>query len=176
MLDVAAAEALPYEDDAFDVVMSCIGVMFAPHHQTAADELVRTCRSGGRIGILSWSPEGTIGQLFATMRPYLPASPAGVSPPPLWGSEEHVRELFGDRIRDLTVRRGRLPVTCFDSGADFRDYFAAHCGPTITAYAAHADDPDRIAALDALGDREGTRSDGRFTMEWEYLLTTAEVA
>jgi SAM-dependent methyltransferase len=177
--DVADAEALPYEDDAFDVVMSCIGVMFAPHHRAAADELVRTCRPGGRIGIVSWTPEGTIGQLFATMKQYVPPPPPGASAPPLWGREEHVRELFGDRVRDLTIRRETLEVSRFDDGAGFRDYFAAHYGPTIAAYSAHAADPERTAALDqdlaALGDRQGTWSDGRFTMQWEYQVVTAEV-
>ena len=68
--------------------------MFAPHHQAAADELLRVCRPGGRIGLLSWTPEGFIGQMFATMKPYAPAPPPGVQPPPLWGSEDHVRALL----------------------------------------------------------------------------------
>ncbi|MBA4607759.1 methyltransferase domain-containing protein [Aeromicrobium sp. Marseille-Q0843] len=177
--DVADAEALPYEGDAFDVVMSCIGVMFAPHHQQAADELVRTCRPGGRIGIVSWTPEGTIGQLFATMKQYVPPPPPGASPPPLWGNEEHVRALLGDRVGDVRVRRLTLPVTHFEGGEQFRDYFAAHYGPTIAAFAAHADDPERTADLErdlaALGEREGSRSEEGFTMQWEYLLVTAEV-
>lgn len=179
--DVADAEALPYADDAFDVVMSCIGVMFAPHHQQAADELVRTCRPGGRIGLVSWTPEGTIGHLFATMKPYLPAPPPGVSPPPMWGSEDRVRALLGDRVRDVSVRRAVLPVEHFANGTEFRDYFAAHYGPTITGYRAQGDDDARRAELDRdlaeLGEREGTRTDdGRFTMGWEYLVLTATVA
>lgn len=178
--EVADAEALPYEDGAFDVVMSCIGVMFAPHHQRAADELVRVCRPGGRIGILSWTPEGTIGRLFATMKPYLPPPPPGVQPPPLWGSQDHVLELLGDRVTEVSLSRGTLPVTRFADGTDFRDYFAAHYGPTITGYRANAQDPDRTAQLDRdladLGEREGTRTDDGFTMQWEYLLTTATVA
>jgi SAM-dependent methyltransferase len=91
----ANAEALPFGDNEFDAVLSCIGVMFAPHHQASADELVRVCKPGGRIGLVSWTPEGYIGQLFATMKPYAPAPPPGVSPPPMWGSEEHVRGLLG---------------------------------------------------------------------------------
>jgi len=179
--EVADAEALPYEDGAFDVVMSCIGVMFAPHHQRAADELVRVCRPGGRIGILSWTPEGTIGHLFATMKSYMPPPPPGVQPPPLWGSQDHVRELLGDRVTDVTCSKGTLPVRNFADGSEFRDYFAAHYGPTITGYRAHAQDAERTAQLDRdlaeLGEREGTRAeDGGFTMHWEYLLTTATVA
>ena len=179
--DVADAEALPYTDDEFDVVMSCIGVMFAPHHQRAADELLRVARPGARIGILSWTPDGTIGHLFATMRPYLPPPPPGVQPPPLWGSPDHLEELFGDRVTDLAVSRDSLPVTHFASGTEFRDYFAAHYGPTITGYRANADDPERTEQLDRdlaeLGDREGTHSDdGSFEMQWEYLLVTATAA
>ena len=78
--ETADAEALPYPDGQFDVVLSSIGVMFAPHHQQAADELVRVCRVGGTIGVLSWTPEGFIGQLFAVMKPYAPPPPPGAQP------------------------------------------------------------------------------------------------
>ncbi len=86
----ADAENLPFEDESFDVVMSSIGAMFAPHHQEVADELVRVCRPGGTIGLLSWTPEGMIGALFRAMGPFAPPPPPGAQPPPLWGSEEHV--------------------------------------------------------------------------------------
>lgn len=169
----ANAEALPYGDDEFDVVVSCIGVMFAPHHQQAADELVRVTRSGGRIGLISWTPEGFIGQLFATMKPYVPPPPPGVSPPPLWGSDDHIRGLLGGRVTDLVAERRALSVDMFGDGAAFRDYFKANYGPTISAYRAIAGDPERVAALDAdiaaLGDRF---LDGA-SMRWEYLLVTA---
>jgi ubiquinone/menaquinone biosynthesis C-methylase UbiE len=92
----ADAEDLPFADGEFDTVMSCLGVMFAPYHQASADELVRVCRPGGTIGLLNWTPEGFIGQLFATMKPYAPPPPAGAQPPPLWGREDHVRALLGD--------------------------------------------------------------------------------
>ena len=82
----------------FDAVLSCVGVMFAPHHQEAADELVRVLRPGGTIGLFSWTPEGFIGQLFATMKPYAPPPPPGAQPPPLWGRADHVRALLGDRV------------------------------------------------------------------------------
>src|SRR3712207_3295373 len=73
----ADAEALPYDDATFDVVLSCIGVMFAPHHQQAADELARVCRPGGRIGLISWTPQGFVGELFKAMKPYAPPPPPG---------------------------------------------------------------------------------------------------
>src|SRR3954469_15075537 len=94
----ADAEHLPFEDESFDVVMSSIGVMFAPHHQAAADELVRVCRPGGTIGLLSWTPEGAIGGLFRTIGPFAPPPPPGAQPPPLWGSDAHLKELFGERV------------------------------------------------------------------------------
>jgi ubiquinone/menaquinone biosynthesis C-methylase UbiE len=170
----ANAEELPFADGEFDAVVSSIGVMFAPHHQLAADELVRVCKPGGRIGVISWTPEGFIGQMFATMKPYVAAPPPGVQPPPLWGSEDHVRALLGDRVGDLTTRRGALAVGHFPTGAAFRDYFKANYGPTITAYRNIENDPERVAALDTelaeLGDRFIAGSSG---MEWEYLLVTA---
>ncbi|MGZ4600663.1 MAG: class I SAM-dependent methyltransferase [Oryzihumus sp.] len=169
----ADAEALPFADGAFDVVMSCVGVMFAPHHQAAADELVRVCRPGGTIGLLSWTPEGFIGRMFATMKPYAPAPPPGAQPPPLWGSEEHVRALLGDRVSGIELRRQRLRVDHFATPEEFRDYFKARYGPTIATYRAIADDPERVAALDhdltELARREPVS-------EWEYLLVTARRA
>jgi SAM-dependent methyltransferase len=169
----ADAEALPFDDAEFDAVMSTIGVMFAPHHQVAADELVRVARPDGTIGVLSWTPEGFIGQMFATMKPYAPPPPPGASPAPLWGRADHVRDLFGDRVTDLVARQQTLRVERFASGAEFRDFFKANYGPTIAVYRFIAGDPEKVDALDAdlaaLGDRFLT--DG--VMDWEYLLVTA---
>jgi len=172
----ADAEALPFGDAAFDAVLSCVGVMFAPHHRPAADELVRVTKRGGRIGLLSWTPEGFIGRMFATMKPFNAPPPAGVQPPPLWGDEQHVRELLGGRVTDLVVQRGTLAVDRFRTGEELRDYFKAHYGPTIAVYARIADDPARVRALDdalaALGREAGLDGSGR-PIEWEYLLVTA---
>ena len=170
---VADAEALPCDDGEHDVVMSCIGVMFAPHHQRAADELVRVCRPGGSIGVLSWTPGGFIGQLFAAMKPYAPPPPPGASPAPLWGRADHVRDLLGDRVTDFVARQQTLRVERFARGEEFRDFFKRNYGPTIAVYRFLDDDVERVAALDqemaALGDR--FLSGG--VMEWEYLLVTA---
>ena len=145
----ATPRRCPSRTASFDVVMSCVGVMFAPHHQVAADELLRVCRPGGRIGLLSWTPEGFIGQMFATMKPYAPPPPPGAQPPPLWGSEDHVRELLGDRVeRRRGDRRRRCTSTASPPPADFREYFKARYGPTIAVYRANAEDPERCAALD----------------------------
>ena len=171
----ADAEALPYDDGEFDTVMSCVGVMFAPHHQRSADELVRVCRPGGTIGLINWTPDGFIGQMFATMRPFAAPPPPGASPPPLWGDEDHVRELFGDRVTDLRCRRREVRIGRFGNAEAFRDFFKQNYGPTIAIYRNLGFDTDKVVALDAdlveLGRRFGA-DDG--TMKWEYLLVTAQ--
>ena len=145
----ADAEALPFDDGAFDVVMSCIGAMFAPHHDRVAAELARVCRPGGTVAMLNWTPEGTIGELFRTMRPYVPAPPPGASAPPLWGGEAHLRARFGDALEDLSLTRAMLPVSLWGSPAADRDYFKQRYGPTIVAYRGLEGEPERAAALDA---------------------------
>jgi len=169
----ADAERLPFEDESYDVVMSAIGVMFAPHHQLAADELVRVCKPGGTIGLLSWTPEGMIGALFRTIGPFAPAPPPGASPPPLWGSEEHVRELLGDRVRLDRVERDALDVTAFEHPRDFAEHFKARYGPTIVAQnnaRANGREAEFESALDAFFDdaNRGDASRARFDMQ--YLL------
>ncbi len=170
---VADAEALPFAEGEFDVVMSCVGVMFAPHHRAAADELVRVCRPGGTIGLLNWTPEGFVGQMFAAMQPYLAPPPPGVRPPPLWGDEEHVRSLLGGLVQDLTMRRDIARVDLFDTPEAFRDYFKSHYGPTIAAYRGIADQPERVAALDRDLAELARRHDRDGVWEWEYLLVIA---
>ncbi|GAA3288681.1 class I SAM-dependent methyltransferase [Dactylosporangium vinaceum] len=170
----ADAEALPFADGEYDCVLSCVGVMFAPSHQVAADELVRVCRPGGTIGLLSWTPGGFIGQLFAVMKPFAPAPPPGAQPAPLWGDEAHVRTLLGDRVTDVTVRTQRLRVEAFAAADGFREYFKRNYGPTLAVYRALQDDPARTAELDAALDALAARfraADG--SMDWEYLLVTA---
>lgn len=172
----ADAEALPYADGEFDTVLSCVGVMFAPHHQSAADELVRVSRPGGTIGLLSWTPEGFIGEMFKVMKPYAAPPPPGVQPPPLWGSEEHVRELLGDRVTAVEAHRQTVRVDRFATPEDFRDYFKANYGPTVAAYRYIADDPEKVAGLDRdLADlaRRHDFGTGTTVMDWEYLLVTA---
>jgi ubiquinone/menaquinone biosynthesis C-methylase UbiE len=177
--DVADAEALPYVDGEFDKVLSCVGVMFAPHHQASADELLRVCRPGGTIGLLSWTPDGFLGQMFAAMKPYAPPPPPGAQPPPLWGSEEHVQALFGDRVTDVVASRQTVTVDRFATPEEFRDYFKANYGPTVAVYRGIEGDPDRVAALDhdlAELARRHDRGQGQTVMEWEYLLFTARKA
>ena len=170
------AEALPFPDASFDVVLSTFGAMFAPDQPRTAAELLRVCRSGGRIGMGNWTPEGFVGQMFAEMKPYAAPPPAGASPPPMWGDEDHVRRLLGDRVTDLRLTRQSLPVHHFVDPEDCRDYFKLHYGPTIAAYRAIAGDPAKVAALDAaLADlgRRFDRGNDAAILDWEYLLVTA---
>ncbi len=171
---VADAEALPFDDASYDVVMSSIGAMFAPHHQEVADELVRVCRPGGRIALLSWTPEGMLGHLFKTIGPFAPPPPPGAQPPPLWGGEEHLRGLFGDRVEWDMVERGVLEITAFERPADYAEHFRTLYGPAIAARANAAGDGREAefdAALDAFADEwnQGSAEQARFEME--YLLT-----
>ena len=174
----ADAEALPFADDAFDVVLSTVGVMFAPHHQVAADELVRVTKPGGRLALINWTPQGFIGRMFATMKPFAAPLPEGAQPAPLWGDEQHVRDLFGDRVTDVTAERQTVEIDRFDTGEEFRDYFKHHYGPTIAVYNRIADDPDQVRALDtALADLARAHGLDRpgGSLQWEYLLFTARV-
>jgi SAM-dependent methyltransferase len=175
----ADAENLPFEDESFDVVMSSIGVMFAPHHQAAADELLRVCRPGGRLALLSWTPEGMIGSLFATMKPFAAPPPPGASSPPLWGSEEHLHGLFGGRVSFEHFERDHLEITAFGQARDYGEHFKDYYGPTIAARAnavKNGLDGDFDAALDEFCDRWnlGTPGDARF--EKEYLVAVGTKA
>ena len=170
----ADAEHLPFDDEAYDVVMSAIGVMFAPHHQQAADELVRVCRPGGTVAVISWTPEGMIGDLFRTMKPFAPAPPPGAQPPPLWGSEDHVRELFDDRVEWRVMQCEQLEITAFPRAQEYGEHFTSYYGPTIAARA-NAERSGRLAEFDAaiaeFCERWNRSQDGPARFEQEYLLT-----
>jgi SAM-dependent methyltransferase len=174
----ADAEALPFADNGFDVVMSCLGAMFAPHHQAAADELVRVCRPGGTIAMINWTPQGFIGQLFATMKPYAAPLPPGAQPAPLWGNEDHVRELFGDNVVDLKVRRQTILIEHSPSPVEFREYWKRNYGPTIATYNFNQDRPEQVTGLDRdflrfLETWNQSTQPGRTAYSAEYLLVTA---
>lgn len=175
------AEALPYGDGTFDVVLSCVGAMFAPRHEAAADELVRVTRPGGTIGMINWTPEGFIGNLFTTMGPYAPPPPPGATPPPRWGDEQHVRDLFGDRVTDLEMRRQNVVMDHSPDPLAFREYWKRNYGPTIAVYTNNAADPERTAALDRdflefLTTWNSATGTGRTYYSAEYLLVTARKA
>ena len=166
---VADAEALPYPDASFDVVLSTFGVMFAPDHQRAAAEMMRVCRPAGRIGLASWTPAGFIGQLFRLVAGYVPPAP-GVQSPLLWGSEAHVRALFpGAEKIEHTARSFAFR---YKSPEHWVEVFRAYYGPTHMAFLAL--DADRQAALEsdllALL-RSSSRGGEGLVVDGEYLET-----
>lgn len=169
----ADAEWLPFADDSFDVVMSSIGAMFAPNHRDVANELMRVCAPGGTIGLLSWTPEGMLGALFRTIGPFAPPPPAGAQPPPLWGSEDHVRDLFGDRAQWNSVERDVLEITAFERPRDYGDHFRTRYGPAIAARA-NAERAGREAefdlALNGFCDEWNRGGPDRARFDMEYLL------
>ena len=172
----ADAEALPFADGEFDVVTSSVGAIFAPNHQVVADELLRVCRPGGTIGMINFTPEGLISDFFGALAPYAPPAPPG-APPPLWGSEEHVRELFGDRLDSLEMAR-REYVERADSPRDYCELFKQTFGPVVGIYASLGDQPERLAALDRDFLDFATRSNrgaggGPAEYHYEYLLVVA---
>jgi SAM-dependent methyltransferase len=174
----ADAEALPFADNSFDVVMSSVGAMFAPRHQATADELVRVVRRGGTIGMISWTPQGFIGQLFATMKPYAPPPPPGASPPPLWGDESYARKLFGDKVTGLAARRQTVRMDHCADPTEFREYWKRNYGPTIAVYRFNEDQPDRVEQLDRdflafLIEWNQATEAGQTAYDAEYLLITA---
>jgi len=131
---VADVEDLPFDDGQFDVVLSTFGVMFAPDHVQSATELARVTRSGGRIGLANWTPDGFIGQMFKVLGRHVPP-PAGVLPPSLWGTEAHLTELFGERATAIeTVER--TFTFRYRSAAHFVDVFRTWYGPIHKAFAA----------------------------------------
>lgn len=127
------AEALPFGDESFDVVLSSFGVMFAPDHARAASELLRVCRRQGRIGLANWTPRGFIGQLFATVGRHVPP-PAGVTPPARWGAEEHLDHLFRAAASDIHVTY-RDFVFRYRSAEHWVDVFRTWYGPVHKAFA-----------------------------------------
>ena len=136
------AEALPFPKASFDAVTSVFGCMFAPDHAQAASELLRVCRPGGTIALASWTPEGFIGELFRTIGAHVPP-PAGVPSPMLWGTEAHLRTLFGDGISSLEVAE-RTFTFRFTSAEEFASFFRTWYGPTLKAFEA-LDGPARDA-------------------------------
>jgi len=169
----ADAEHLPFEDGMFDVVLSAIGVMFAPHHQQAADELVRVCAPGGKLGLLSWTPTGMLGALFRTMAPFAPPPPAGAQAPPLWGGEEHLRGLLGERVQLTRVERRTLEVTAFEKPHDYAEHFIERYGPTIAVLAnarKNGREADLVEALKRFCDGWNLGTPDRARFEMEYLL------
>ena len=141
---VVDAEALPFDDASFDVVLSTFGVMFTPDHPRAAREMLRVVRPGGRIALANWTPAGFIGRLFKVIGAHVPP-PAGVKPPSLWGAESHIVELFGPGAAQLSCERRHF-VFRYRSAAHWLAVFREYYGPMLKAFAAL--DPGARPALE----------------------------
>ncbi len=173
----ADAEALPFRDGEFDVVTSAFGAMFAPDHRVVADELVRVCRAGGTIGMASFVGRGTAGRFFELVAEFAPTPPPGSYPPVLWGDEEHVRGLFGDRV-SLELTRMEYVERSPGGPVEYRDLFKTTFGPFVALYGMlEASDSDRADAFDraflefATSQNRGTPDAAEYV--YEYLLVVA---
>jgi SAM-dependent methyltransferase len=167
------AEALPSGDGEWDAVFSVVGVMFAPNQEQTAAELTRVCRPGGTIALANWTPDGFLGDLFRTIGRRVPPPP-GVRAPVEWGSEPRLRELFGDRVRDLRVTPREF-VFRFRSPGEFADYFRVHYGPTLKAFEALDEDHGKLlyADLVELVSRYNSATDGTAKIRAAYVEVLA---
>jgi ubiquinone/menaquinone biosynthesis C-methylase UbiE len=167
------AEDLPFDDAEFDVVLSSYGAMFAPDQQKAADELLRVCKPGGRIGMANWTPDGYVGQMFATTVKHAPLPP-GVLPPTLWGTEDRLRELFGDRVSSIDLVREEI-VFRFRSPAHWLEFFRTYMGPTKAAFERVGPEGEDALASDLLGliERFNTAGERAMRVPSEYLQVIA---
>jgi len=163
------AVALPVENGEFDVVMSIFGAMFAADQEKAAAELLRACKSGGRIGMANWVPDSGIGQMFMTVAKHAPPPP-GVNPPLLWGTEERLRQLFGDGVSELRVER-RKSRQAFRSADHWLDFFRTYFGPTKVAFERVGPEGEEALTADLRGylEQNNVGGDRALVMEPEYL-------
>jgi len=167
------AAELPFEDASFDVVISIFGAMFAPEQEKAAAELLRVCKPGGRIGMANWVPDGPISTMFAIVAKYAPPPP-GFVPPVLWGTEERVRELFGDGIAELRTER-RPSRQAFRSADHYLEFFRSYFGPIRMAFErAGAEQEETLASeLRAHLEKNNLAGDQALVLKPEYLQVVA---
>ncbi|WP_220808235.1 class I SAM-dependent methyltransferase [Noviherbaspirillum aridicola] len=168
------AEALPFADASFDIVVSLIGAMFAPRPELVAAELLRVCRPGGRIAMANWTPEGHVGQMFKIIGRHVPPPPL-MTPPPKWGDEATVRERLGRGTRSLQLTKRRYPMVYPFPPAEVVEFFCTYYGPTVRARAAL--DPQGQQALlrdlEQLWRANNLATDGTTHVEAEYLEVNA---
>jgi SAM-dependent methyltransferase len=167
------AAELPFGDAEFDVVTSVFGAMFAAEQEKAAAELLRVCKPGGRIGMANWVPDSGVGKMFMTIAKHAPPPP-GVNSPLLWGTEERLRELFGDDISDLRVER-RASRQAFRSADHFLDFFRTYFGPTKVAYERVGPEGEEALTADMRGylEESNTAGDRALVLKPEYLQVVA---
>ena len=173
----ADAEALPFADGEFDAVISSVGAMWAPDHRAVADEMLRVCRPGGTIGMANFTPEGLLTDFLAVFAPYVPPAPPGALPPAMWGSEQHVRELFGARVEQLEMTRHDYVERVPGGPQAYCEYYKQTFGPVIATYSGLTD-PGERAELDrrfldfAMRANEGPPG-GPAELRFDYLLVVA---
>ena len=170
----ADAQDLPFGEASFDVSMSIYGAMFAPDQERTAAELLRVTKPGGRIGMGNWTPDGGVGSMFATIAKHTGGPPAGLVPPPLWGTEDRLRELFGDGISELRIERRRARQT-FRSADHYLEFFRTYFGPVKTAFEKVGPDGERAleADLRVLLAEMNTAGERALVLEPEYLQVIA---
>jgi SAM-dependent methyltransferase len=168
------AQDLPFEDGRFDVTMSVFGAMFAPDQQRTADELLRVTKPGGRIGMANWCPDGGLERLFLTVMKHTGGPPPGVSPPVLWGNEDHVRQLFGDGVSELRAERVKSRQAFF-SVDHYIDFFRTYFGPIKSAYEKVGPDGEQALTEDLrqMLTEVNTAGDRALVIEPEYLRVVA---
>jgi SAM-dependent methyltransferase len=172
------AEALPFEDAQFDVVLSSFGCMFAPRHEVVAAEIARVLRPGGRLGLCAWTPEGTIGRFFELMSKHLPPPPAFASPPPRWGDPDHVRRLFVGSGIALRFDRAIVEMR-FDSVPEMVSFYETNFGPVIAARELLAPTGGWLPLREELAGyltRETIPDRGGVVWPCEYLMVTGHKA
>jgi SAM-dependent methyltransferase len=169
----ADAQDLPFEDASFDVVISIYGAMFAPDQERTAAQLLRVTRPGGKIGMANWTPDGTVGRMFKTIAKHAPPPP-GVNPPLLWGTEERLRELFGEGVSDLRIER-RLSRQPFRSVDHYLDFFRTYFGPIKRAFERVGSEGEGALTEDLTGvlEEANTAGDRALVLEAEYLQVVA---
>jgi ubiquinone/menaquinone biosynthesis C-methylase UbiE len=169
----ADAEALPFADETYDVVVSTFGVMFTPNQERSASELLRVTRPGGRIGLTNWTPEGFIGQMFKIVGGYV-APPPGVRSPLQWGTEDRLVELFGDNVQSLYAQRREF-VFRYRSAEHWLDTFRTYYGPTYKAFGALDDEGQANFERDllTLANEHNTSTTGTLRIPSEYLEVVA---
>jgi SAM-dependent methyltransferase len=172
--DVGDAEALPYDDESFDVVMTMFGAMFAPRPDVTAAELIRVTKPGGVIAMANWTPDAFTGQMFKTGGKHVPPPP-GMPSPLMWGTEDAVRERFAEGISDLQMISRKITFTYPFGPVEVVEHFRKYFGPTQKAFESlDADGQNALRSdLEALWTEHNQATDGTTQVESEYLEVRA---
>jgi len=169
------AEELPFEDGSFDRVFSTFGHMFAPRHRRVADEMARVCRQGGVIATCTWTPEGTVGEIFRASASYMPPPPEFASPPILWGSEDYVREIFGAVATNFEFERHSTTIE-WESIEGFADFFMERFGPLVTARNLLGERFEELRErIKSIWAEANEADDGSLRLPQEYLLSVVRL-